>query len=58
MEPCCGIARTAGRRVVRRAIFRTTMAIDVGDLRVCSLIEGKVERFRRWCLRMVYEYLC
>lgn len=46
MEPCCGIARTAGRRAARRAIFRTAMATDVPIARVYKLIGSEVEIFR------------
>lgn len=47
MEPCCGIARTAGRRRARRAIFRTAIAIDDPIARCCYLIENNVERFEK-----------
>lgn len=46
MEPCCGIARTAGRRAARRAIFRTTMAIDVPIAGVSDLTGREFEIFR------------
>lgn len=38
MEPCCGIAKTAGRRAARRAIFRSGMVINVEIARIYDLI--------------------
>ena len=45
MEPCCGLASTAGRKAARRAIFRIAMRIDVQIAGVCGLMEGQIERF-------------
>ena len=57
MEPCCGMARTAGRRAARRAIFRTAIAIDVQSARAYDSIGNQVERvgIEIWDC---YWYLC
>ena len=40
MEPCCGLARAAGRRVARRAKLMSVMAIDDSAGRIYELIDG------------------
>lgn len=58
MEPCCGIAKTAGRRAARRAIFRSGMVINVEIARIYGFdwqLAGKLRGCEFWTFFVIVD---